>query len=355
MQGRDIRRQVNVSCQGPLTRNNNALELAEHFIPRGGVLFTHLQGYDYLLSERDGTGTHSSVGRSRIFLLPFLKAFGATNQRIEEYSTVHILLMPGAKIFLDTIEQGMDCFVVSAAYEAFLMSFCHLVHFHKENAYCTPLNLDSYVINESERETLKDLADEITHLSPLSYKNGSGSLSEETQAGHHHGHDRLAMILGEEIPAMQIGELVSQHVVLAGHEKIKAVMDSLEKTGNHPEEVMYIGHSILDVAALNWIKTRGGLAVSCNGDQTARMAAEIAVTTGNSAILAILSEVFLQRGKEGVLEFVKDWDMKQVHTDRFLPYQSIINQFFSQEPESFPHLEIVTSHLTGNPLEKTAL
>jgi hypothetical protein len=106
---------------------------------------------------------------------------------------------------------------------------------------------------------------------------------------------------------------------------------------------------------LHWVKMNGGLAVSCNGDQEAVMTAEIAVTTGNSAILAILSEVFLQRGKEGVLEFVKDWDMKQVHTDKFLPYQPIINQFFSQEPESFPQLEIVADHLIRKPLEKITL
>ena len=39
-----------LDCEGPLTKNDNALELSQHFIPDGERLFTQLSRYDDILA-----------------------------------------------------------------------------------------------------------------------------------------------------------------------------------------------------------------------------------------------------------------------------------------------------------------
>ena len=106
MKKEHFRRQVNLACQGLITRNNNAFELAHHFIPQGNLLFSRLQRYASFLSkieqETQGSFCHAQgqAAQFLVYLLPFLMAFGATEQRIEEYSTVSISLIAGAEKFL---------------------------------------------------------------------------------------------------------------------------------------------------------------------------------------------------------------------------------------------------------------
>ncbi|NLG65320.1 MAG: hypothetical protein GX537_06915, partial [Actinobacteria bacterium] len=44
-----FRRLYVTDCEGPLSRNDNAQELAEHFIPQGAELFARLSRYDDVL------------------------------------------------------------------------------------------------------------------------------------------------------------------------------------------------------------------------------------------------------------------------------------------------------------------
>ena len=334
-------RQVNLSCQGPVIRNYNARELAEYFIPNGGLFFSQLQSYDRFLSEADNTAFFHEVGRSLIWLLPFLKAFGATNKRIEEYSVVHVSLMPGVNTFFDYIRSTIPCFLISAAYEPFILSVCRLVGFPEANAYSTPINLDQYSINESERETLVDLADEITKM-PLPWEekekiflhNGAPERSDYGQ--------RLKAIFTEEIPGMQIGEILNHTMVRAGIEKVGAIKDSLNRTGSSAEGLMYIGGNVLDVVAMDWVKRNGGLTVSFNGDRQALHVADIALIGGNSIIFAILSDVFFHKGKEGIFEIIEKWDIEKIHSQDLEVYQPLINQLFSQEMGSFPRIALIT-------------
>ena len=58
----------------------------------------------------------------------------------------------------------IPCFLISSAYKPFVQSLGHLLGFKESEVYYTPLNLDQYFISESEREILKDLADEIINM-----------------------------------------------------------------------------------------------------------------------------------------------------------------------------------------------
>ena len=82
-------------CEGPLSRNDNAQELAAHFIPGGTGFFARLSRYDDLLADvlhRPGY----NAGDTLRLLAPFLVAHGATDQALEQYSADNVVLIPGA-------------------------------------------------------------------------------------------------------------------------------------------------------------------------------------------------------------------------------------------------------------------
>ena len=67
------RRTVFVSdCEGPITKNDNAAELAEAFIPKGHIFFSKISLYDDYLAEvvhRPGY----KAGDTLRLILPFSK------------------------------------------------------------------------------------------------------------------------------------------------------------------------------------------------------------------------------------------------------------------------------------------
>jgi len=87
---------------------------------------------------------------------------------------------------------------------------------------------------------------------------------------------------------------------------------------------------------------RNACTVSFNGDHQALHVADIALIGGDSVILAILSDVFFYKGKEGVFEIIRNWALEKIHSQNLEAYRPLINQLFSREMGSFPRIELIT-------------
>ena len=70
---------VAIDCEGPLTKNDNALELSSHFILGGERLFTQLSRYDDILADMVKRPGYRA-GNTLKLICPFLRAFGVKNQ-----------------------------------------------------------------------------------------------------------------------------------------------------------------------------------------------------------------------------------------------------------------------------------
>ena len=70
-------------CEGPISKNDNALELATNFLPEGEKFFTQLSRYDDFLALTGREGY--KAGDTLRLILPFLKAYGTTDKKIVEY------------------------------------------------------------------------------------------------------------------------------------------------------------------------------------------------------------------------------------------------------------------------------
>jgi len=296
-------KQINLDCEGPITKNDNALEVSHYFLPRGEKFFSLLSKYDDFLADiikRKGYGT----GTTLAFILPFLKAYGATNKIIKDYSRNHLLFIPGAKRTLSCLKEKMPTFIISTSYQHYIEALCDMTGFPVENTYSTALDLDKYQIPKREIRQLKKILQEIISLPFISL---SGiKEKKDLSSGIQRTIERLDEIFGKEIPSMQCGRILKEVSPLGGKEKAKAVLASLQRTGGKLSDVMYVGDSITDVEALILTK-EGGLAISFNGNTYALRAAELACLSPHTFPLEILAEVFCQEGKKGVLSLVEKW------------------------------------------------
>jgi energy-converting hydrogenase A subunit R len=79
-------------CEGPISKNDNAYELAANFIPNGDSFFCNVSKYDDVLADVLKKPNYSAGGTLRL-ILPFLKAYGLTDARMEEFSSDNIILI----------------------------------------------------------------------------------------------------------------------------------------------------------------------------------------------------------------------------------------------------------------------
>ncbi|GAH23754.1 unnamed protein product, partial [marine sediment metagenome] len=111
-------KQINLDCEGPITKNDNALEISGYFLPEGEKLFSLLSGYDDFLADIIKKKGYKA-GTTLTFILPFLKTYGASNKIIKEYSRNHLLFIPGAKRTLSCLKEKMPIFIISTSYQSY--------------------------------------------------------------------------------------------------------------------------------------------------------------------------------------------------------------------------------------------
>ncbi len=76
--------QLDTDCEGPLALNDNAFELCREFIkPQGDRFFQQVSRYDDYLAEVAKKPGYKG-GNTLKLILPFLKAHGLTNARIQD-------------------------------------------------------------------------------------------------------------------------------------------------------------------------------------------------------------------------------------------------------------------------------
>ena len=66
-------------CEGPISKNDNAFELAANFIPNGDKLFTNISKYDDVLADVLNKPGYTA-GSTLKLILPFFKAYGVTDK-----------------------------------------------------------------------------------------------------------------------------------------------------------------------------------------------------------------------------------------------------------------------------------
>jgi energy-converting hydrogenase A subunit R len=290
------------ACEGPLALNDHAFELCRDFLqPQCDRFFTQVKLYgDYLadiLKQPD-----AKAGNTLKLILPFLKARGITNAQLQEYARKTMRLAPGAEAaykFLHT--QGFPILAMASGYRQVAEAMGLRLGFDSEHILGTDADLDRYRLTPEEAEELRRLQEEIAGAAAIELPETAASL-EDLADPVKQTIQRLDEIFGQKIPEMEIGAIYREVNLLGGAEKARALTDSLAKTGRALNETIYVGDSGADVEVFAAIRAGGGLGIAVNGDREAVNAAEVIVVAETVWAIALLTAIFRQWGKEGVLE-----------------------------------------------------
>ncbi|UCE44415.1 MAG: hypothetical protein JSV57_02765 [Candidatus Bathyarchaeota archaeon] len=335
---RKQRRLFITDCEGPISKNDNAYELTEHFIPSGGGFFTLISKYDDVQADIVKRRGYKAGDTLRL-ILPFLKVYGATNEKMKKFSTEHILLVSGAKETLRFVIGLMSTFIVSTSYEQYMRALCDVLDFPFENVHCTKLDLDKYKVDNEEAEKLRRFRDEIAAMPMIRIPADATSI-DDLFPRDRETVKRLDEIFWEELSSMECGKMLEEVNPVGGYEKARAVQHIVEGTDSSLSESSYLGDSITDVQPFRMVKERGGLTVSFNGNSYAVREAEIAVLSEHTIITSVLAEVFCHLGREGVIELVKEWGQPALRKYCSSTLQSRMHRLY---PKNLPQVEVVTS------------
>ncbi len=331
-------RQFNTDCEGPISKNDNAHELTNYFIPDGDIFFSLISKYDDFLAyiaQKEGYKAGDTLG----LILPFLKAYGATNKKIEEYSAKNILLVPGALETLHYISNRMPSFIISTSYKPYIYALCNLLGFPKERVYCTDFDIDKYTLSKQEIKRLRRFCDEMKTLPMIEWSNKSKTY-DDLSISVKKTIKRLDEIFWDEISDMKCSKMIKETNPVGGEEKARAILSSLEKTGNELCDVMYVGDSITDREAFTLVKENGGLTISFNGNAYAIEGAEIASISDHTIIISIIAEAFYEGGRENVLQIVNNWSYLAI--EQGITNNLLIKKLLSIYPKNLPTVELIT-------------
>ncbi len=300
-----IRRIFVTDCEGPVTKNDNAQEIAERFIPDGAEFFARLSKYDDLLADvmrRPGY----CAGDTLRLLPPFLKAFEVTDSDVETFSAEGVLLVPRALEALYRIRALLPLFIISTSYTPYLKALCDLSGLSMENVRCTDLSLDAWDMSEAEKGWLRGQVDAIMRQDIITIPDMAESALDLSLA------DQESVAMLDDLFWRLMDGRTSGHMLAAvrpvgGTAKLAALEDIIAAHEVAEADVMYVGDSITDVAPLEAVHSWGGAGLSFNGNAYALAAAEFAAASADAEVIADLAAEFAADGRDGVERAVREW------------------------------------------------
>ncbi len=287
-------------CEGPITKNDNAAELAESFIPSGSMFFARISLYDDYLAEIARKPGYKAGDTLRL-ILPFFKAFGVDNQSMSKFSRLNIEMIPLADRVLRDVVAAAPAYIVSTSYSPYVKAVCDAIGFPYQSAYCTQVNIDDYTLTPGEKSELKRIHSAILQLPDFSIPSEARSPEDLP------GKDRdviaaLDDVFWSQLPEMDIYRITEEVNPVGGTEKARAIEEIAAREETEIRNILYVGDSITDVEAFRLVRKGGGMTVSFNGNDWAVREAAFAVTAENALPIGLVAHLFLNRGADGFQE-----------------------------------------------------
>ena len=312
-------------CEGPLTLNDNAYELAEHFIKDGGELFKILSLYDDYLADEVKKENYKA-GNTLKLILPFFAIENLTNDDLVDFSKNHIYAVNDSKFLIDYLKNAMNTYIVSTSYGQYIEAVSNYMDLPFKDTFYTKVNLDNLTLNPDEIEKVKEFKNLILQ-NPTDYE-----LFDD--------------IFFNQIQKMSIYENIKDIEVVGGKGKKLAIDEIIKRDDIDINEMLYIGDSITDVEPLEFTHKNNGISISFNGNEYPLKVAEIAIVSPSAVTTAVIANIYSNHDKNKVIEFINDYNCADDLEKLFKDYKidlEIMDKFFSIfNDTNSPIIQIIT-------------
>ncbi len=322
-------------CEGPLTLNDNAFELADNFIENGGDLFKILSLYDDYLVDVVKKPDYKA-GNTLKLILPFFVVENLKNEDLIDFSRNNIYSVNDSKFLLEYLKGTMNTYIVSTSYGQYIEAVSNYMEVPFENTFYTNVNVDELELTDDEIEKIKE------------YKN---SILENPD-----DYDLFDEIFFSEISEMGIYDKIREIEVVGGQGKKLAIDEIIKRDAINTNEIIYIGDSITDVEPLDFARKNNGISISFNGNEYPLKVAEIAIVSPSAIATAVIADIYARYDKNNVLEFIDDYNstenMEKLFDDCDID-DEIKKRFFSIFTNNYPLIQIITDENYENILKES--
>ena len=274
-------------CEGPLTLNDNAFEMSEHFIKDGGELFKILSLYDDYLADEVKKENYKA-GNTLKLILPFFVVENLTNEDLVAFSQNNIYAVSESKFLLNYLKGAMNTYIVSTSYGQYIEAVSNYMNLPFGNTFYTKVNLDGLALTTEEIK-------KINHFKELILKNPKD-------------YELFDDIFFNQITEMSIYENIKDIEVVGGEGKKLAIDKIIERDDINVNEMLYIGDSITDVEPLAFACENNGISISFNGNEYPLKVAEIAIVSPSAVTTAVIADIYAKNDKDKVLKFIEDYN-----------------------------------------------
>jgi len=311
-------------CEGPLTLNDNAFEIAANFIEDGGELFKILSLYDDYLVDIVKKENYKA-GNTLKLILPFFVVENLKNDDFVDFSQKNIYAVNDSKFLLRYLKKSMNTYIVSTSYGQYIEAVSDYMEVPFENTFYTKVNLDELELTSGEIEKIIEFKKAILE-NPDDYQ-----LFDDIFFG--------------QIAKMGIYDKIKQIKVVGGQGKKLAIDEIIKRDGIDINEILYIGDSITDVEPLEFARKNNGVSISFNGNEYPLKVAEIAIVSPSAITTAVIANVYAENDKDKVLKFINDYNNSKDYKKLFEDYnidENIKKEFFSIFEDNYPVIQLVT-------------
>ena len=326
------------NCRGFITKNNSVRDLCERFIRNGGHFYDVLARYDelttYVLGREEATG-----GSCIKWAVPFLKAFGATDHLMHQYSRESMVLMPNAARTMGYISKILPTFISSSMYEHTMMEVMDAIDAPLCEQYCSKAEMDQANFGRAEARKLRDMAQEISALR-IPKVDYELNVPMEVDEADIKIIKTLDTILQDRMPELSAMNLMESLTIVTSHKKAYQLLDIRRQTNIDLDSTFYIGGDQSDFQSLDLVKDSGGMAVSFNGSEYAVRGSNIAILSKESTVGAVFAEEFYDKGLQAVLDLASNWDRKYLK-NADVHDTHLMQTMLSENPRKLPEVYII--------------
>lgn len=313
-------------CEGPLTLNDNAFEIAVHFIEDGAELFKILSLYDDYLVDVIKKENYKA-GNTLKLILPFFVCENLKNRDLVDFSINNIYAVNDSKFLLKYLKEAMNIYIVSTSYGQYIKAVSDYMEVPFENTFYTNVDVDVLKLNDDEIKKVREYK-ELILKNPEDYE-----LFDD--------------IFFSQIPKMGIYDEIKKIDVVGGEGKKLAIDEIISRDNIDINNIFYIGDSITDVEPLAFAKANGGISISFNGNEYPLKVAEIAIVSPSAVATSVIANIYANSNKDDVLDFINHYNDAEDLKVLFEEYNvdlEIKDKFFNVFDDDYPLIKIINEN-----------
>lgn len=331
-------KQVICNPLGFLHTNDSTENICSKYIRDGDrffdlmTIYTHLVNY-YLDRDKPRTGTIMKN------LIPFLKAFGATDYGMYQTCRESLRLMPHADTVMNYFMKTLPVSILSSSYEHNSMILSEVLNLPVTMFSSTDIEMDSLDMSRNESRLLRDGASKITSLK---IPKNAFSLGDAITVGPTESKliDTLDDAVEKALDSFELFPESKAFSALEAGNKVYTMLNIRSASMIDLEGTAYIGGDSFDYQAMDIVKDGGGLSISFNGDVYATYGCNVAVMSRDCTVAAVLVQEFYNRGTEAVFDMISNWDRK--HLEKMETSDThIMKTMLANNPKKLPEVFLV--------------